>query len=480
MSKNNNHDIESLFQKAAEEYPADFEEKHWQNLKVMLDEQKSYAVKNRNNKIRRSLLALGVLILFSTGTFWFTSENTSDNEQGSVEISETEFSVEEKKGIDLEKEDKVGKYNSDVAKEISKKSDSDEKGGVEIATTATRNPIVEEASGSQLNPLTIGADKKYKVAKKDAENNALTAPTTENSGTIADFKKKPEVQNSIRAKDSQAEADDRFFNNPSSDESELNNLQSDLAAKAVEGGNNKHLNISDTLGIKPEIETDSLFSESEEKPIVEKQQKHEESPLLSVTFAVGPDLSVIGLKDITSPGYSYGVMVHYNISQKWSLGIGALKTTKKYVGDGNDYQPPKGYWEYATNNVIPLKVSGECALIEIPIDIRYDFLGSSKNHFYVSGGVSSYFMQSESYEYSFEEYNPYASQSWSAESAEGDHLFNILNLSVGYERAIGRKFRIGIAPYVKAPVKGIGWAEVKFISFGTYFNLKYNLFTRNK
>lgn len=503
MSTSDMNDIEDIFRKAAADYPADFNAKHWQALKTKLDQGAAHAAAVRSKQYKKVAGILVLLMMLSGATYWIisggnnTSEDTRVNtteistapdenllkkEDGAKSLvvtekkqlssnitgaSEKPLALAEKASVEKESQSEPAKTldrekNYSSLEQVKPSSTATKSNGYDIPSETIIVPV-EKANSKEINEKNFHtADQtgmlpeKSSALRKEASDmkNVSTLETLETNGEVRDAEQQrlneaavQEIPDEEKGKTDQAEQ---------------------------EGGNDAEMPAD---AEKHPIAVDRA-SEPERAAPIEKRQEFSERPLLGISFTVGPDLSVLGLGEITRPGYSYGLIMHYNISRRWSVGIGALKTTKRYIGAGYDYNPPKGYWEYATNNVIPEKVSGECALIEIPIDIQYDFLRSGKHKFHASAGVSSYFMQHESYEYTFEEPNPCGSQGWDSDKAEGSHLFNIINFSVGYERDIGRKFSLGLAPYVKVPVKGIGWSQVRFVSIGTNFTLKYNFLTR--
>jgi hypothetical protein len=153
---------------------------------------------------------------------------------------------------------------------------------------------------------------------------------------------------------------------------------------------------------------------------------------------------------------------------------GATKSLKRYEGYGEEYSPPEGYWQNRTNGVVPDEVEGKCGIIEVPLMIQYDVQQKSKSRVFVSAGVSSYFMRSEHYQYTFNEPNPGAANSWTAREPT-NYLFKIGHLSAGYDRLIGKKFTIGIEPFLKVPFEGIGWTNINLYSTGASINLRYNI-----
>lgn len=170
-------------------------------------------------------------------------------------------------------------------------------------------------------------------------------------------------------------------------------------------------------------------------------------------------------------------MIHYHALNRWSLSVGVIKNNKEYTGAGEDYQPPKGYWKYYTNGVIPSSIDGSCSVLEFPVMIQYTIARTGNSRWVAGAGTSSYLMLSESYRYSFEQPNPGAKEGWDSRSSSR-FLFNMANFTVGYERRVLPGLMIGIEPYVKVPLEEIGWSNLKLFSTGASITLRYTIVGR--
>ena len=495
MSKNKKQDLEKIFQEAAESYPADFEEKDWQAMKSMLDQERDRLAGIRKNNIYRTVMFIA-LLLFITGSVYMLSSNDKKEIQGVekksfVPTNQVSEHLEEKQPIS--KGDISGSITENTVEEGTKK------GAKETLedTKLKEAPPNRSSNSSNLTAANKGAvgdsDNENPVLKQSAikdepENNVHTNQSADDLYKFEYVKSKAAPDIAQKSVESKPHVEKNTSVVKKAEGSELGSeLEKAIANEefqdnqAIATNNDKkkkggEIALTENLGKEASI--DSLTKTTKSEPVIEKDDQPSQPSPLSITLVVGPDISSIGLKNLTRPGYSYGMMIHYNISRKFSIGIGALKGNKNYLGKGSDYNISADYWKYATNNVVPDEVAGQCAILEIPIELKWNFFTTQKTNLNFSAGTSSYFMLHESYEYSFDEPNPYASGSWNSENADGKHLFNIINFSIGYERSLGKKFHIGIAPYIKVPVEGIGWSKVKFMSMGTYFTLRYDLLNR--
>ena len=196
------------------------------------------------------------------------------------------------------------------------------------------------------------------------------------------------------------------------------------------------------------------------------------SPRLSLLLSIAPDFSTVAFDYYTDPGRAIGLTLHYHVKRSWSFSTGAVLSHKKYVGDGEDYKPPVGYWKNHTNGIIPETIDGACNVLEIPLMVQYAILNKGKNRVLVGAGASSYIMLDESYAYNFEYPNPSAKQGWSTQN-ESALFFNVINVTAGFEHRISPGFMIGIEPYLKIPLEGIGWSDMKLYSAGASVTVRY-------
>jgi len=106
------------------------------------------------------------------------------------------------------------------------------------------------------------------------------------------------------------------------------------------------------------------------------------------------------------------------------------------------------------------------------LQARYTFNPSSKTAFFVSTGVSSYFMKQQEYNYSYKTGTGTQLSTWS-DDKNINHVFSILDLSAGFEKQIGKHMNWQVEPYAKIPMGGIGFGSIKLSSFGLNLTVQY-------
>ena len=192
-----------------------------------------------------------------------------------------------------------------------------------------------------------------------------------------------------------------------------------------------------------------------------------------ISIIAAPDFSMTTKGGAMGPGEAVGIMLHYQVFNRWGITAGALHNTKKYWGRGNEYHPPSGYWNALTNGVVPDRVDGTCAMYEIPVSVTFDVVRTRRSRLFASAGLSSYIMQNEDYYYKFDTPNPGAVNGWSGDKPS-TLWFGIGTLSVGYDFRATRSLSFGVEPYFKVPLEGIGWADIDLYSTGLMFAARYH------
>jgi hypothetical protein len=181
---------------------------------------------------------------------------------------------------------------------------------------------------------------------------------------------------------------------------------------------------------------------------------------------LGPDFSSIRSQDIKNIGSGLGLLLGYRFSEHWSVEASGYWSTKKYYTDGK-------YFNKANAN-IPAYVDlyfldGGCQMVEVPIDIRYQF-APGRNSFFVTAGLNSYFMKKESYDYKahasgsvYEGHRNYKNS--------GSNIFSNLQISGGYQHKLFSKFVVRIEPYLQVPLGEVGIGKMPITSAGVHFGL---------
>lgn len=190
----------------------------------------------------------------------------------------------------------------------------------------------------------------------------------------------------------------------------------------------------------------------------------------------GPDMSTVSFGPLYKPGYNFGLQAGYRFSNRWSVNAGVIYTKKFYKADSTQFHYKDNPWPSRTVN----NVEGSCSMWDIPVNVRYDFVYSSKRRWFVSTGLSTYLMDKENYDMYYRwNGGPVYTQPLNSDS-NSNYLFSIWNLSVGMERSLGKRFSLQAEPYLKVPLTGLGKGSMRMDSYGILFTLKYKPFFNTK
>ena len=192
---------------------------------------------------------------------------------------------------------------------------------------------------------------------------------------------------------------------------------------------------------------------------------------LHIGVVVAPDMSNVRFTHTDKVGYNIGLQFGYRMSERWSVNTGLIYTRKNYTSQGKDFNPPKGSW---LDNVTLDMVSGYCDMFDIPLNVRYDLNNGRRQRFFVSSGLSTYLMKKEEYHYHYQYPNGNPGYRYRSSSSDENHFMSVLNISAGFERKISNRFSVQAEPYLKIPLAGLGYGNLRLNSYGMYFHLKFN------
>jgi hypothetical protein len=232
------------------------------------------------------------------------------------------------------------------------------------------------------------------------------------------------------------------------------------------------------------IEVDSVVTKTDLVATKVEEKAEKDRPLekvlsrWSVAMVLAPDYSSTEMGNFTSPGKSYGLLIGFNVTKRFSISSGLFRSSKLYTGYGNDYQPPEGYWQRKTNGVVPDEINGACEVWEIPLMFQYSVVQREKSRLYGSLGMTSYLITHEKYEYCFNNPNPGAASSWSTNKST-TYPFNVGYMAIGYEHKLTTHLSLGLEPFMKIPFRGMGWSHVNIYSTGAYVTARYRLLKKS-
>jgi hypothetical protein len=167
----------------------------------------------------------------------------------------------------------------------------------------------------------------------------------------------------------------------------------------------------------------------------------------------------------------YGAGLQYSLAKAF-VRAGVVITNKIYVAKDKDYTRKSGTWMSAVtfDNIV-----AKCKVIEVPLSIGYTVVSNKKTNGYITAGTSAYFMKKEEYQFYFKNGSGNDTTRSANFSNNSNHYFSSLNLSAGIEQTITNKLSLIAEPFVKVPLKGIGFGKVKLYSGGILLTAKLRL-----
>ncbi|MEC5147796.1 porin family protein [Chitinophaga sp. 212800010-3] len=177
---------------------------------------------------------------------------------------------------------------------------------------------------------------------------------------------------------------------------------------------------------------------------------------------LGPDLNVAPSFNYGKVGFNVGLLAHYYFNRHWFVTTGAVYSKKLYGATNKDYKTPGG----SVNNDL-VKVNADCDVLDIPVNLNYTFLERNNNTLSATLGISNYLMLKEKYQYIYKTYPDWEK----TVENENQHYLAILNVGALYQHPAGKRLIVGVQPYAKIPLRGVGIGQVKLYSAGVSFQI---------
>ncbi|MBV7528699.1 porin family protein [Chitinophaga sp. sic0106] len=191
-----------------------------------------------------------------------------------------------------------------------------------------------------------------------------------------------------------------------------------------------------------------------------KQKQKESFNRLYAGLSAGPDFNVASSFRYARLGFNAGIVLHYYFKPKWFVSTGITYSKKLYGATPQDYKGPY-------NNYLR-KIDADCNVLEVPLNLNYAFLKKKNFSLSATAGASSYFMLKEKYNY---RYNNPSYDKENVITNENKHYLAVLNVGALYQQPVGNRLILGVQPYAKIPLSGVGAGQVKLYSSGVTLQL---------
>lgn len=434
----------NLSQQADDSSAMPFNEEAWQRMEQLLDGDK---------KRRRFVLWwwLLPLLLVGGGTAMYLHNKNAGNATIANNNLKTTTEATKTNTLTPKPENKVaeqvGINDANTLKpSIAKANDNSKVAVKETAPTATKS-TTNDVSFKTLTEKRLVA--KVNTTNQRKSRNENQQPTVLDNNT----KKNPQ----LKTTQSNSNTNTSVLDNTTSNN--IDNVAEKTASKPAEIASE-----TDKKEAKKYVDTTAKIA------VVTKKDSPKKKPSFLSKFEVSAfaaaDISAVDLSLKDPKSITFGIGLSYQITKKLSIATGFGVSRKLYTADSADYnnQP----WVMASYKL--KTVDANCLVYELPINLQYQFAKSKKASWLAVGGVSTYFMKSESYDYNYLYYNMPRKTNYLIED-KNNHLFSILNLAVGYRRQLGKQLSYQLTPFVKVPLTGIGEGQVKLYSAGLQLSL---------
>lgn len=209
--------------------------------------------------------------------------------------------------------------------------------------------------------------------------------------------------------------------------------------------------------------------------VVKKRKASRGSALpMRLSFSIGPEFNSAAALIGGKKGFSAGLGFSLGIAKRVTLQTGLKYSMKDYAADNYAYQ-----FRNPRVKDLVTKVDASCAVLEVPLQASYTFWDDASKSIDVNVGVSSYFMLKEDYTYRYAEGSG-ISDRYQEYSNRNQHYFGVADLSATYYIKLKKeRLQLGLEPYVKIPLTGVGEGKVNLKSSGLALKLRYDLGKKN-
>lgn len=428
--------LDKKVREAAEKHHPAYDEQAWQKMEKLLDH---HLPVQKDGDRRRIFFLLFFFLLIGGGAFVLISKPWNKNRETAVRSTGNErVPSENKPAPDNNSASAVQPINSNAP---------------------TQNRSVSEDRGSQVNSQT-------EKTTPQQNNRRQLESATKTTGVNQAGKKLVSRERSDKTGVSIARSD---INRPDGPTRETRVAENAIDNKKVE--NNQDLTVTGETRLSPnqganksEVVKAKPAEAQPGKPPIHKEKSSRRSGF-AFLLSAGPDVSKVGNSDPGKLTLAYGAGISYT-KNRFTLRTGIYGAKKIYeAGPGQyklAYQPPNIKFEGADAN---------CYVMEIPVQLFYNFASKNKSNWFAGAGLSSYLMKSEKYNYLFKTSTGVYYYKQNEYKNENKHYFSVLDLSGGYNLHISNTISVSAEPYLKIPLTGIGEGKVNLKSGGVLFTV---------
>jgi hypothetical protein len=190
-------------------------------------------------------------------------------------------------------------------------------------------------------------------------------------------------------------------------------------------------------------------------------------PQFALTVLAAPDINGVGSFQQGKVGTNVGMQFSVGISKKLTITAGTFYSIKPYITGFGNYHTPYQF------QVAPTNVTADCRMLDIPLNIGYQFYNKQQNKISIGTGLSSYIMLHENYKFNYADVYATGPLQYTVPNSN-KYFFGVLNLNATYERRLNSKVGLTVEPYLKLPLTNIGYSQVRLQTTGIAVGLTWN------
>lgn len=478
-------EFDDRIKEAAENHHPAYDEKAWAGMESKL---------NRHMPVQKDDRRKGFILLFFTlltgaGIWLLTSRPWKNDPLGAAtqtgETTKGEWPVQANKknpgapaSTDFATSNTAEKTVSTPVKGSAIQTNATEQGNTnkpekKVMVTSEQQATADASPAQRTSPIPIAGKQKQPVATKAGRNHPFAVVVT-NAGVA---KQKKDGRNAADKNDKEKE------NLPDA------TAPSERIIPAPAMVNTETMNEQDITktGMQPAADTGLLtitapVQHPQQKPAAAdialpattKTVKQRKKATLFLAVSAGPDASGVSYSRLGKPTLAYGIGAGITFKNRLTIRTGFYTAKKLYVADSADYNPPAGWWRYYPNMQ---SIDADCRVYELPLLVSYQFAAKKKHAWLATAGISSVYMKRETYTYNYKYWGLPVSKTMTFTN-ENKHFLSVLTLSGGYAYQLSPRISVLAEPYLKLPVSGIGFGNIKLNSAGVLFSVAVQPFAR--
>jgi hypothetical protein len=488
-------DFDSKIKTAADHHHPAYDEQAWDKMEQLLDKHLP-----QEKKDRRRFLFFLLLFLLLGGSAWLVATKPwAGNKSSITQVKEKEGRSSNQKPINNIKQDEKTDIRINTStnekNEIENSAVTTEAGipeGPTMSVGTNDKPVTINNNSSSVPVAKITTSKTEKpitisIAKTKQRTTFFKAITGTKKKSVPDKQKvtvNDKKQDALTSNKYQQQKDDNDIVPAivNADIATTNTVTKTGVENISKRADNKDVLTDDSAAMKKDSPADSVQVNKTGEPVVEqpvaKKAKNKKANSFFFSLSAGPDVSFAGTSKLGKTKMITGLGIGYTFKDRLTLRTGFYTGRKIYSASAANYNPPTDFYVYYP---YLQKVDADCKVYEIPVLLNYNFGASAKQNWFLSTGLSSLLMKSESYTY-FYKYTatgPTLNAKWSVKD-QNKHFFSVLTLSGGYQRNLGKSLSLMVEPYIKMPLSGVGYGKVKLNSTGVLFSLGIKPFSGSK